>query len=123
MLEAQDLKTEDINMPEWGGPVRIRTLYAIERDEFDQTINKGVGAERVIDLKNFRARLLARCIVDENGDPVFTAADVDALGKKSTVAIGRLFDRAQALNGMTPTAVDVSEKNSESVPSAASSSV
>jgi len=122
MLAAQDLKTIDVDVPEWGGPVRLRMLSATERDEFDASISKVTATSRTLDLRNLRARMVARSVVDEEGAAVFTEADAVELGKKSSIAIGRLFEAAQKLNGITPTAVDEAEKNSASVPSAASSS-
>ncbi len=51
-------------------------------------------------VKNTRARLVASCIVDEEGEKVFTVAEVEALSAKSASAIETLFKKAQEMNGM-----------------------
>ena len=35
ILAAEDLKTETVAVPEWGGEVRVRTLTGTERDAFE----------------------------------------------------------------------------------------
>lgn len=111
ILGAMDLATEDVDVPEWGGTVRIRTLTAAERDTFDASLSKGTGNNRTLDLANLRARLLALCIVNDDGSPVFSADDIAALGAKASLPLGRVFEAAQKLNGMLPTAVEDAVKN------------
>lgn len=111
ILAADDLKTQDVEVPEWGGSVRIRTLTAAQRDDFDASLSSGIGTNRTVDLHNLRARLVSLCVVDEEGAPQFTKDDVAALGAKSAAALSRVFEAAQALNGMTPQAVEAAAKN------------
>ena len=111
ILAISDLRTQDVDVPDWGGTVRIRTLTAGERDDFDASLSTGTGATRTLDLHNIRARLLALCIIDDAGNPIFTHDDVLALGGKSSAAVGVVFDAAQKLNGMLPAAVEVAAKN------------
>ena len=40
-------------------------------------------------VENLRARLVARCLVDEKGERVFDASDVVKLGKKSAKVINK----------------------------------
>lgn len=97
ILAAQDLKTEDVAVPEWGGSVRVRTLTGAERDAFESGLVEKDGQRN---FANMRARLLALAIVDENGVRVFDEGDALLLGGKSASALERLFSVAQRLNGI-----------------------
>lgn len=102
ILAADDLAREKVDVPEWGADafVFVRALTAAERDEWESTLFIGEGDKRAFDQKNVRARLAARCICDDKGGPLFTAAQAEALGRKSAKALGRIFDVAQRLNGI-----------------------
>jgi len=108
ILAVDDLKTEDVDMPEWGGIVRIRELTAEQRLEWnDRAFKSGV-----VDMREFRHGVLALSIVGDDGNPVFTQDDLAALGAKSVSAIDKLFARVDALNVLTPKAQQEAEKNS-----------
>lgn len=119
ILESDDLVTEDVPVPEWGGDVRVRTLTGTERDAFELSIS-GDGKKK--NLENLRARLAALCIIDEDGQRVFSDDDVRKLGLKSAGALGTVFDVASRLNGLTEKDVEELAGNSEAAPSGASTS-
>lgn len=112
ILAAEDLKSIDVPCPEWGGDVRLRSLTAAQKDDFDASLGEfNAAGTRVVNLHNMRAKLLAVSIVGEDGEPLFTATDIESLGAKSSAPIGRLFEAAQRLNGMLPDAVEAAAKN------------
>lgn len=117
ILASADLRTETICVPEWGGAVRVRTLTGTERDAFEATLVKSIDGQRVPDLENLRAKLCAATIVDESGRQVFEPSDLLALGKKSALAIDRVFTAAQRLNGLSAGATQDAERNFLSAPS------
>ena len=53
-------------------------------------------------MKDAEMRLVAYCVVDENGERLFTEKDIAELGKKSGSAINRTSDVAMRLSGFTP---------------------
>lgn len=108
ILAAADLPHEDLHVSEWGGQVRIRTLTGTERDAFGQAL---LGADGKADMTNYRARLLASCMVGEDGAPLFSPAEVGVLGAKSGAVLDRLFRVADRLNGLGETAVGVAQGN------------
>lgn len=114
ILGAQDLPTEDVHVPEWGGWVRVRGLTGAERDAFEAEIIQTRGRETHVNLRNIRAKLVARTIVDEEGKRIFGDADIHALGEKSARALQRVFEVAQRLSGLTDQDVEELAKNSES---------
>ena len=122
ILAAQDLQTEDVEVPEWGGAVRVRSFTGRERDAFEASMVRGDGRDRRVDLTNMRARLVGLTVIDESGQRLFTDEEADLLGAKSGAALDRVFAVAQKLNGLSGADVDELSKNSSGVPSAVSTS-
>ena len=120
ILAAQDLQTEDVEVPDWGGAVRVRSFTGRERDAFESSMVRGDGRDRKVDLTNMRARLVGLTIIDETGQRLFTDEEVDLLGAKSGAALDRVFAVAQKLNGLSGADVEELSKNSSGVPSAVS---
>jgi len=115
ILCANDLQTEDVEVPEWFGSVRVRSLNGRERDAFEASMVRGEGKDRKVDLTNMRARLVGLTVIDEGTDD-----EVDLLGSKSGAALDRVFAVAQKLNGLSGADVEELTKNSSGVPSAVS---
>lgn len=101
ILAASDITTETVKVPEWGGDVLVRGLTGSQRDAYEEGCYVGQGKDRRTSFKNLRARLVALCVVDEQGARVFDDADAAALGDKSAAALDRIFDVAQRLSGLT----------------------
>lgn len=100
ILAADDLAEEDVECPEWGGTVRIRTLTGTDRDEFEFSLRESRKSGNTMNVKNIRARLVARSVVDDQGHRVFSDADASKLGLKSAAALDRCFDVAARLSGL-----------------------
>jgi len=111
ILGANDLIREVVNVPEWGGDVYVYTMTGEERDSFEVSIVDGKGKTTFL---NIRAKLCARTIRDEEGNRIFTDKEIDLLGKKSGIALDRIFDVAKRLNGIGKEEIKELEKNSES---------
>ena len=120
ILTANDLQTEDVEVPEWGGAVRVRSFTGRERDAFEASMVRGEGRDRKVDLTNMRARLVGLTVIDETGQRLFTDDEVDLLGAKSGAALDRVFAVAQKLNGLSGADVEELSKHSSGVPSAVS---
>lgn len=95
ILGATDRPFEDVEIPEWGGTVRVSTMSGTARDAFEQSV---LDEDRKPDLTNMRAKLVARCLIDEAGQTIFSEADVAALGAKSATALERVVKVAERLN-------------------------
>lgn len=112
ILAAQDLPTEDVNVPEWGGPVRVRTMTGAERDAMGAMISKDAGAgEGKTNQTAFRSIVLMHTIVGDDDQPMFDRADLDAIGSKNGAVLDRLFRVADRLNGITSDAVEAAKGN------------
>lgn len=108
ILNADDRKTIEIDIPEWGGSVRIAELSGFTRDKFEESI---VNANGGTNMNNIRAKLVAASVVDEKGDPLFSDKDVAKLGKKSSVALDRIFAKSRDLNKISDDDVEDLAKN------------
>src|SRR5690242_16498434 len=98
ILASEDLKTQVVPVPEWGGDVIVRALRGIERDAYESSFVPE-GDKEKFDSTNMRAKLVSRCCVDEQGNRLFSDEDALALGQKNAAALDRIFDVAQALSG------------------------
>jgi hypothetical protein len=101
ILEAQDIEVREIDVPEWGGIVKIRALTLREREEYDSWL----FSTNKLDSTTSRARLLSMAIVGDDGNPIFTEGDIKALAKKNSKICVRLSYIVQKLSGMTPGAI------------------
>ena len=114
ILGVQDIATETVDVPEWGGAVLVRGMTGRERDAFESSIieqpanraQRRNGAQPQTNMENLRAKLAACCVVDEKGDRLFSTDDVAALGAKNSSALNRVFDVAMRLSGITESDVD-----------------
>lgn len=117
ILNANDREIEELFIKEWGGSVRIRPLSGKERDEFEASTVKVEKGQRKEDFSNFRARLISKCLVNEDGTLMFTSKhDVLRLGDKSVAAIQRIYDKCQEVNAMSDEDVEELTEGFESTP-------
>lgn len=103
--DADDIETEVVHIPQWGGSVRVRGLSGVERRRFERSIRvqakggrrrRGAAATDVKD--DLRERLVIWCCVDEQGERLFTNADLEWIGEKSSAAIEQIVDVAMRLS-------------------------
>ena len=108
ILSAPDIKIKDVQVPEWEGTVRVSTLSGAARDKFTKSMILDDGKP---DTSDYRQRMVAACIVGEDGLRLFSDDEVAALGGKSAAAIDRVFAAAESLNKIGPDAVAEAEGN------------
>jgi hypothetical protein len=101
ILKAADNAPEEVEVPEWGGTVLVRGMTGRERDAFEVSMmTSGRGGRREVNPVNVRAKLVARCVVDDDGNRLFDDADATELGAKSAAAVDRVYAVAARLSGM-----------------------
>ena len=97
------LPSEVVDVPEWDGKIILRGLSARDRDEYEQSLLE-VGRDGTTRVKrhhdNVRASLVVRCIVDDNGERLFTDEEVSEVGKLDGAVVNRLWQKARELSGM-----------------------
>jgi len=115
ILSAGDVTIEEVQVPEWGGSVYVRSLNGRARDRFESSRFKLKGDKVEMIHDNTRAVLLSLSLCDEAGTLLFSEADVAALGEKNAAAMDRCFDVAQRLSGLRNKDVEEKLKNSAAV--------
>jgi len=120
ILAAKDFKIAPVKVAsEWpeAGTVFVRTMDGDRRDawEFWCFQRKEDGT-----MKNARGALAASALCDADGNYLFTMDDAEALGKKSAVALTKIYTAAMKINKIGEADIGELEKNSESGQSAAS---
>lgn len=110
ILGAVTLRTEDVEVPEWGGVVRVSEMTGTSRDAWEQSlVPRETGGPA--NIANIRARLVAACAVDDKGRRLFTDVEAEELGQKSALALERIAKVAQRLNGLTADEVETAKGN------------
>src|SRR6267142_4148884 len=104
ILEADDMKIVRAPVDEWepGGEVLLRTMSGLERAQFDADVI--VTKDGVVDLDKVKyfSELLARTLVSEDGQRLFsTAAEVQQLMTKNGAVLTRLGRIALRINGLS----------------------
>jgi len=105
ILDANDLTKEKVEVPEWSGHLFVRVMPGYARDAWEAHVflSQEDAGKR---MKNLRARLIAATACDEQGNLLFNEKQIEALGKKSSKAMDRVFEAASRLNGLTKEDVD-----------------
>jgi hypothetical protein len=110
ILDAQDIRIERVEVPEWGGHVYVRTIAGTDRERYIESIRevirKGKKQEVNIILAESGAKLLQRTLCNQRGEQIFSENDITALGQKSSRALQRCLDVAAAINGLNEDAAD-----------------
>ena len=106
ILGADDRSFKTIEA--WGGEIRIKSLSLEDSFSFDE-IRK--NAEGSVDDKMIVA-MVACSIVDENGNKMFNADDIEKLRQKSTKTMLKIFSECMDLNTVKSGEIEEKAKNS-----------
>lgn len=124
IVGADDRKWEDVPVPEWGGEVRILGMSGTERNAYQSSlvVLGSNGQPQRVNLTDQLAKLLAKSIVDEDFERLFSDKEIKALGAKNGAVLERLSEVAQRLSGLRKQDVADAAGNSEAAQSGASTS-
>lgn len=111
ILAAQDMRREEVHVPEWGGSVYVRSLSADEKDAFEYKMYSQKQTGRGI-----RAAYVGLSLVDEMGQRLFTDEEVPMLGTKFAGAVDRVFEVVSRINRISERDLEDLGKNSDAVP-------
>jgi hypothetical protein len=111
IFAADDSATIDVEVPEWGGIVKVRKLTAGESIEFGE-----------IQQRDSLLKLIELCAVDERGARLFSKDDLGRLASKAYDVCIRLHVAAAKLNGLAgnPSAQAAAKNASSGAPAGAS---
>jgi hypothetical protein len=106
LLKGTALPRETVYLKELGGEVIIQGMTGKQRDEWESSLVKQRRNRRELDTRNVRARLVARCLVNDDGSRMFSDDEADQLGDIRVDVLGHLFEVAQRLSGVSDEDVD-----------------
>lgn len=98
ILNAKDAEFDVVQVPEWGGDVRIKRLTGAQVDHYQQSRIKSNGQ---IDVRNAKAHLVYLSAVDADGKRLFpTPNDVEKLVLLSNKPLERIAAAVSKLSGL-----------------------
>ncbi len=101
--KINDIKVEQVDVPEWGGYVKVRAMTGFERDQFDMLMTStGDDGKVKFQIHNLRLHMVVACCVDDDGNQLFDESDRAWLMEKSAGALERVASVAMRLSGMMP---------------------
>jgi len=113
VLQVQDKKYMDVEVPEWDGSVRVGVMSGTDREKFESFVESRMSSDgKTTNMSDVRATLLSLVLVDGKGERMFSQDDVKALGDKNGAVLARLADIAMRVNGLTKESVEELRKNS-----------
>ncbi len=112
---AKDIEERTVDVPQWGGAVRIRTFSKIQADQMRKraTLKDRAGKDYV-DSDNLEALLFCEGVID----PKFDVEEYGRLEEKSAVAIGLILKAIMDASGLSDLAVSEADKSAGTGPNA-----
>lgn len=105
LLAKRERRKKVIDIPELGGHVIVQAMTARERGEYEAQFLTRKG-ELKASVARTRELLAIACCVDDEGNKLFTVADIDLLGNVDATILERITKAAQELS-------DISDKDLE----------
>lgn len=112
ILQAEDRKYEDVEIPEWGGvTVRVKALTDAQLGEYQgksMSLKGRNGSEDVeVEMRHRRTELLVKCLYDPETDArIFQDQDAKALSAKNAGVVNALFILVNHLSDLDKTFED-----------------
>lgn len=109
ILQSEDRKFEDVEIPEWGGvTVRVKALTDAQLGEHQaksMALRGRSGSDDVeVEMRHRRTELLVKCLYDPETDTrIFTDQDAKALSNKNAGVVNALFILVNHLSDLDKT--------------------
>lgn len=107
ILAFDDRKSIPVNA--WGKELFLVPMSGTDRDAFD--LENYQLRQKTGSMPNYTARYLVRCLVDAEGNRIFTDAQAESLGAKHSQTLDRLYKQAEGISQTGKLAVDAAVKN------------
>jgi hypothetical protein len=93
---------EEVNVPEWGGSVYVRTLSGHEMARFSAVVSNA----KPKDVEQQFVRFAAMVLADENGKRLYSDDEIEKVGELEWRGLQRVVEAGQELNGLSDVAVE-----------------
>ena len=103
IAEKSKRPIEELLVPEWGEGVGVflREPTGAARDAIEADTVSRRGKDRSVNLELFRAKAMAQCIVNEQGEREYSEKEVAQLAEMGAQAYSRIYERCRFLLGMS----------------------
>lgn len=109
ILNTNDIRTEIIDIPEWGVQVEIKSLTGKQRS---LVLSEAIGEKGKMDFEKMYPTLVIASTFDPiTHEPVFQATDIAILNEKNGGALEKIAQKAMELSGLKEDSVGKAEKN------------
>jgi len=105
-LSAISAEIKEIEVAAVGELVRFRVLTGRARDAFHEAVSKGDKT-----LSHFEAAIVAATVVDDEGNAMFSQADVETLRDHNATAVAQVAKVAMQVNNIGAEAEAEAAKN------------
>lgn len=98
ILDAEDLLTAVVDIPEWNGKVKVRGLTAQERNSLARKARVNGGPKSTVTIDSEKAQFA----VVQMGmiEPKIAPELFEPIMRRSASAVGRIYDKIVELSGM-----------------------
>lgn len=102
-VASAGIESRIVDIPAWGGPVRLRAMPLGERLEFTRYAEaQRVGGDAVSAITNAWFRLVFVSLIDDAGVRLFAEGEEHLLAGFDFAGFAAAREAAQELNGMKP---------------------
>jgi hypothetical protein len=119
IVAASDIRYEYVDVPEWGGRLKLKSLTGEERGKVFTAIR--AHGKQIHDEDEaqsiFYARVIAASAVDEDDKPVIGQKNALALTKKSSSALNRVYKVCARLSGLGDEEIEKAKDDLKRTPS------
>ena len=103
--KADDIKTQDVELPEWGGSVKVCGMSGRMRGNLENKIAANAPHSDV------KMMVVLDCTLNADGSKMFGSKDRGWLQEKAAGPIEKIFEAACKLSGIGEGAVEEAEGN------------
>ena len=116
LLKLCERRYSTVEIPERDISIRIQSLSEAEKSQYETCLiaknGRGIMRER---LQDATRRLIALCVVDEEGKRIFSDSDLSAIANLDSYISSRIYDACQEHCGFNKGDIDETVKNSEEI--------
>ena len=116
LLKLCKRRYSTVEIPERDISIRIQSLSEAEKSQYETCLiaknGRGIMRER---LQDDTRRLIALCVVDEEGKRIFSDSDLSAIANLDSYISSRIYDACQEHCGFNKGDIDETVKNSEEI--------
>jgi hypothetical protein len=111
ILAAEDRPSRDVEVPEWGGSVKVRSMSLADREAYEKALDEHRDKDGNVPNAAVLLLLALHSACDDNGARLFTEANLATLAEKNWQAIKRVANAAIEVNAIGAASVEEARKN------------